>query len=129
MAVKYIDNTAVVMKRLDQNCNAAMQAVAKVLVEAVQYKILYGYSVPHGKDGHTEILESGTLFDSIEAEPEKVSQNTYGCTVGSGVQYASYVHDGTSKLGGRPFIRDAILDSGPAVTEVLTEIIPNGFYT
>lgn len=127
MAVKFVDNTAIVQRQLDANCSEAMAAVAEVLVESVQNKILYGYSTPHGKDGHTEILETGKLFDSIQAEPEKVSQNTYGVKVGSDVSYASYPHDGTSKLEGRPYIGDGVMDGAEKVRETLESILPNGF--
>lgn len=119
MAVKFIDNTSIVLRRMDANCTQAMDAVANVLVEAVQDKMLFGYS--------TAILKTGALFDSIEASPGKASQNTYGVNVGSNLSYASYVHDGTSKMGGRPFIRDGVMDAGDKIRETLSQIIPNGF--
>lgn len=127
MPVKFIDNSAIVFRRLDANCTRAMGAVAKVLVESVQEKMLYGYNTPHGNPPHTEIVDTGALFDSIEASPEKVSQNTYGVNVGTNKRYASYVHDGTSKLVGRPFVRDGVLDAGDEVRETLSEIVPDGF--
>lgn len=127
MAVKFIDNTAIVLRNMDSNCTAAMKDVAEVLVEAVQDKILHGYSTPHGNPPHTEIVETGALFDSITAKPHKESRNTYGAAVGSSLHYASYVHDGTSKLVGRPFIRDGVMDSTDRIREVLQNIIPNGF--
>lgn len=127
MAVKFIDNTAIVLKKMDANATQAMEAVADVLVEAVQEKMLYGYHTPHGNPPHTEIVDTGALFDSIEASPGKASQNTYGVAVGTNMSYASYVHDGTSKLAGRPFIRDGVMDSTDRIREVLQSIIPNGF--
>lgn len=127
MAVKFIDNTAIVLRKMDANCSQAMQAVADVLVEGVQGKILYGYHTPHGNPPHTEIVDTGALFDSIEASPDKVSQNTYGVNVGTDLHYASYVHDGTYKLTGRPFIKDGVMEASDQVREVLSEIIPNGF--
>lgn len=127
MAVKFIDNTAIVLKKMDANATQAMEAVSEVLVEAVQEKMLYGYHTPHGNPPHTEIVDTGALFDSIEASPGKASQNTYGVAVGTNKSYASYVHDGTSKLAGRPFIRDGVMDSTDRIREVLQSIIPNGF--
>jgi phage gpG-like protein len=127
MAVKFIDNTAIVLRKIDANCSRAMQAVADVLVEGVQSKMLYGYHTPHGNPPHTEIVDTGALFDSIEASPGKASQNTYGVNVGTNMHYASYVHDGTSKLAGRPFIKDGVMEASDQVREVLSEIIPNGF--
>lgn len=127
MAVKFVDNSAIVLRRMDSNCTKAMQAVADVLVEAVQEKTLYGYNTPHGNPPHTEIVDTGALFDSIEASPGKVSQNTYVVNVGTNMHYASYVHDGTKKLTGRPFIKDGILEAGDQIRETLSAIIPNGF--
>ena len=127
MAVKFIDNTTIVLRKIDANCSQAMQAVADVLVESVQEKMLYGYHTPHGNPPHTEIVDTGALFDSIEASPGKVSQNTYGVNVGTNLHYASYVHDGTKKFVGRPFIRDGVLEAGNKIRETLSEIIPNGF--
>ena len=127
MAVKFIDNTTIVLRKIDANCSQAMQAVADVLVESVQEKMLYGYHTPHGNPPHTEIVDTGALFDSIEASPGKISQNTYGVNVGTNLHYASYVHDGTKKLVGRPFIMDGVLEAGNKILETLSEIIPNGF--
>lgn len=127
MAVKFIDNTAIVLKKMDANATQAMEAVAEVLVEAVQEKMLYGYHTPHGNPPHTEIVDTGALFDSIEASPGKASQNTYGVAVGTNMSYASYVHDGTRKMTGRPFIKDGVMEASGKVREVLSQIIPNGF--
>lgn len=129
MAVKFIDNTTIVLKKIDANATQAMEVIAEVLVEAVQEQMLYGYHTPHGNPPHTEIVDTGALFDSIEASPGKVSQNTYGVAVGTNKHYASYVHDGTSKLAGRPFIRDGVLGAGDRIRDVLAKIIPNGFNT
>lgn len=125
-AVKFIDNSAIVLRRLDNNCVRAMERIGEAYVESVQYQMLYGYNTPHGKDGHTEILESGDLFDSIEAISHKVSQNTYGVWVGSDMDYAGHVHDGTRKLVGRPYIKDGVFNASDTVKEIVAEELPNG---
>lgn len=126
MAVKFIDNSANILRRMDSNCMSAMEHIAEAYVESVQYQMLYGYHTPHGKDGHTEILESGALFDSIQAVPHKVSQNTYGVRVGSDKDYAGHVHDGTYKLEGRPFMKDGVLNASDTVKGIVAEALPNG---
>ena len=126
MAVKFIDNSAIILRRMDRNCTSAMKHIAEAYVESVQYQMLYGYHTPHGKDGHTEILETGALFDSIQAVPYKVSQNTYGVRTGSDIDYAGHVHDGTSKLEGRPYIKDGVLNATNTVKEIVAEELPNG---
>ena len=126
MAVKFIDNSVVVLRKMDSNCMSAMNHIAEAYVESVQYQMLYGYHTPHGKDGHTEILDTGALFDSIQAEPHKVSQNTYGVRVGSDLDYAGHVHDGTRKLVGRPYIKAGVFNASDTVKEIVKEELPNG---
>jgi homoserine acetyltransferase len=74
-------------------------------------KMLYGYHDVHGNPPHTEIVDTGRLFDSIEAEVNVINANVYQTVVGTDVPYAEYVHDGTYKLKGRPFITDGINES------------------
>lgn len=126
MAVKFIDNSAIILRQMDRNCMSAMEHIAEAYVESVQYQMLYGYDTPHGKDGHTEILDTGALFDSIQAVPHKVSQNTYGVRVGSDLDYAGHVHDGTRKLVGRPYIKDGVFNANDTVKEIVAEELPNG---
>ena len=127
MAFVFQDNSAMVFRQLDQNAQASMADLKKLMPEAVQEKILYGDQTPHGPDGHTEIVDTGRLFDSIKAETQRVSQNTYELRVGTNAPYAKYVHDGTYKLESRPFISDALTDSQETIKEVFTTNLPAGF--
>lgn len=127
MQFTFKDNSVEVMKRLSHAIDGAAQTVEADLVEAVQDKILYGYKDPHGADGHTEIVDTGRLFDSIQAEVKRVSQNTVDVTVGStgSTPYAVYVHNGTRKLKGRPFITDAINESRPDIRATMIDGLQN----
>lgn len=126
MAYVLQDNSSVVLAQLDANAQSSMKAMETVLVEAVQAQMLYGYQTPHGPDGHTEIVDTGRLFDSIQAKAEKQSQNLYSASVGTDVGYAGYVHDGTSKLAGRPFITDGVMNARDDIQAVFTSELPNG---
>ena len=121
-----VDNSAIVLRKVGTNSLEAMKAAEELLVEAVQNKILYGYHDCHGNPPHTEIVDTGALFDSIQASVKRDSQNAYSVSVGSDRDYAIYVHDGTSKLKGRPFIRDAVYESQKQLKELLGENISNG---
>lgn len=55
-----------------------------------------------------------------KAEPNSV-------IVGSNVDYAEYVHDGTSRMGGRPFLREGI-DRTKAEMEQLVKGVLEGKY-
>ena len=124
--VRFVDNSVYILKKVASNCAEAMDQVGELLVEAVQGKILYGYSDLHGDPPHTEIVDTGALFDSISAEVERVSQNAFSVSVGAGTSYAAYVHNGTSKLKGRAFITDAVMEEKGAIIGILSGTIPTG---
>lgn len=124
--VRFVDNTNFILRKVASNAETAMDQVAEMLIEAVQEKILYGYSDVHGNPPHTEIVDTGRLFDSIDAEAKRVSQNAFSVTVGAGTSYAKYVHDGTYKLKGRPFITDAVMDKTDEVQSILSGELPKG---
>ena len=105
------DNSTVVLNAMYAAQKSAASEMAKEARDAVQYNMLYGYHDPHGPDGHTEIVDTGRLFDSIEGVVRKASQNAYDVTVGTDVKYAVFVHEGTRKLKARRFIRDAMQKS------------------
>ena len=110
MASNYVfkDNTELVLNALASATKEGAQKMADCAVESVQYQILYGYKDPHGKDGHTEIVDTGALFDSIKGDVKRQSQNLYTITVGTDRPYAVYVHNGTRYLKARRFITDGI---------------------
>lgn len=102
------DNTELVLNALASATKEGAQKMADCAVDSVQYQILYGYKDPHGKDGHTEIVDTGALFDSIKGDVKRQSQNLYTITVGTDRDYAVYVHNGTRYLKARRFITDGI---------------------
>ena len=102
------DNTELVLNALASATKEGAQKMADCAVDSVQYQILYGYKDPHGKDGHTEIVDTGALFDSIKGDVKRQSQNLYTITVGTDRPYAVYVHNGTRYLKARRFITDGI---------------------
>ena len=125
-SVRFVDNSDIILQKVANNCQEAMEQVGELLVEAVQGKILYGYHDVHGNPPHTEIVDTGALFDSIEADVSRASQNAFGVGVGTDVSYAGYVHDGTYKLKGRPFVSDGVMESREDVKSILAGTIPKG---
>ena len=110
MASNYVfkDNTELVLNAIASATAEGAQKMADCAVESVQYQILYGYKDPHGKDGHTEIVDTGALFFFFLGDVQRQSQNLYTITVGTDRPYAVYVHNGTRKLKARRFITDGI---------------------
>ena len=126
------DNRNLVFKQIDQNAETCMEQLKELLQESVQEQMLYGYHTPHGKDGHTEIVDTGAMFDSITADWEKQSQNLYVANVGvpAGTKpagYVEFVHNGTYKLEARPFITDGVLNAQEEAKEIFETNLPIGF--
>jgi HK97 gp10 family phage protein len=124
--VRFVDNSDVILRRVASNSQAAMKAVSEMLVEAVEEKILYGYKDVHGNPPHTEIVDTGRLFDSIDADVSRDSQNAFTVSVGANTPYAVYVHEGTYKLKGRAFITDAVMGKKNEVQSILAGELPKG---
>ena len=64
MANNYVfkDNTELVLSAIAAATKEGAKKMADCAVESVQYQILYGYKDPHGKDGHTEIVDTGRFL-------------------------------------------------------------------
>ena len=127
MASNYVfkDNTELVLNALASATKEGAQKMADCAVESVQYQILYGYKDPHGKDGHTEIVDTGALFDSIKGDAKRQSQNLYTITVGTDRPYAVYVHNGTRYLKARRFITDGINRARGDMEDILRDEMKN----
>lgn len=125
--VSFVQHGDVVLRQIAANSEETLQQAGRFLVEAVQEKMLYGYHDVHGNPPHTEIVDTGRLFDSIMAEVRKESQNAYGLEISANTRYAQYVHEGTHKLKGRPFITDAFMDNLEELKTILTNNMGDGF--
>lgn len=121
MSGKFVSHANVVLKKTQEAMSSAMEEIKKTAVEDVQYQILYGYKDRHGKDGHTEIVDTGRLFDSIESDVKRDSQNSYTVTVETDVPYAVYVHEGTRKLKARRFMKDAMQKNEDKYKKIIEE--------
>lgn len=127
MANNYVfkDNTELILNALASATAEGAQKMADCAVDSVQYQILYGYKDPHGKDGHTEIVDTGALFDSIKGDVKRQSQNLYTITVGTDRPYAVYVHNGTRYLKARRFITDGINRASGDMEDILRNEMKN----
>ena len=128
-AYKFVDNTPHFLNALSRQQGEAKQEVEDELIDNIMWMMHYGYHDPHGPDGHTEIYDTGALERSLEV---KNAGNIYGSGIGmrpgtynwrievsANTEYASYVHQGTYKLKGRPFIIDGINRAKPNVQRII----------
>ena len=126
--VKFQSNLTIIQDLTDKNFNAAKDQLKEESIEWVQYQMLYGYKDRHGKDGHTEIYDTGYLSEkSLKSEAKKSSQNIYDVTVGSDADYAVFVHAGTRKLKARPFITDALNNNQKNIRRIVENNVKQGF--
>lgn len=126
MAVRFEDHSTEVLRRVRGNLKTAAIDVGDIARDAVQEKMLWGYHDVHGNPPHTEIVDTGRLFDSIEGQVKAVNANVYQTSVGTDVPYAEYVHEGTYKLKGRPFITDGIMESREEIQTAIREALRRG---
>ena len=126
MAGEFIfhDNTEIFLGALAAQLEDAAYEAEDVLIENVEWMMMYGYHEPHGKDGHTEIYDTGALLRSIEAEVKKDYLNFnsvagFTIDVSANTKYAMFVHQGTRKLHGRPFLRDGVKRAMPEVQSTI----------
>lgn len=115
-----------VNSKVEQNLSAVSETLREKSIEWIQEKILYGYHDPHGPDGHTEIVDTGATFESTDARIKRDSQNTFTISAGVTPSYAVFVHNGTRKLKGRPFVRDAMIEHTNTVKDILESGVGNG---
>lgn len=119
--VKMTDNSDQVLRQMRQNVKAALTAMGATGVELVVQHMQHGYGRP--------IWQTGDLQRDVNYEVEASGENTVD--VGSSLEYATYVHEGTYKMKGRPYLRDALASSNSAnvraLREVAEEYLKGGF--
>lgn len=100
MATKYVftDNSGKILTQMNGNVERALEAMGEKAVNLILHQMRQGYGKP--------IRQTGDLQRDVNFDVNIASQSV---TVGNSLEYAPYVHDGTSKIGGRPYIRDALM--------------------
>lgn len=110
MAVRFTDNSAAVLQQLQRNKRNALTAMGMEAVSIIQDGMETLYDHP--------IINTGTLLRSITYEVERSGEDTVD--VGTNIEYAPFVHDGTYKVPARPFMTDSL--STPLARQALAEI-------
>ena len=65
-------------------------------------------------------VDSGTLAGSIKSDTDMEGTQAVGY-VHTDIEYAPYVHDGTSKMAGRPFLQQAINKNKDNIVRVFAD--------
>lgn len=117
MSVKIIDNSEKVKSQIDQNKKRALTAMGLKGVEVIVNQMQSGYGRP--------IRITGDLQRDVNSQVENSKADTVD--VGNSLDYAKFVHEGTSKMAGRPYITDAIMKSKDNLQDVAKAYLKQGF--
>lgn len=94
--VRFNDNSDAVLSAVHANVLRALTAMGTEAVGQIVRQMQTGYGRP--------IWQTGNLQRDVSCEVERSSENTVD--VGSSLEYALFVHEGTSRMGKRPYILD-----------------------
>ena len=134
MSVKFTDNSEQAMRQMASNKQAALAAMGIEAVGLIVTQMESGYQDPHPNldmngnrvgGTHTDIRYTGDLIRDVNSEVGNSSPDTVD--VGNSLDYAPHVHEGTSKLKGRPYIRDAITSGKDRLKEVASNQLKRGY--
>ena len=116
--VKLTDNSDKVITQITGNVERALNAMGIKAVNLILYQMRQGYGKP--------IRQTGDLQRDVSYE---VNGRDRTVTVGNSLEYAPYVHDGTYKMEGRPYIKDALTGEGHTkqLQQVAAAYLKEGF--
>lgn len=116
--VKLTDNSKIVLDTLDGNIAAALTAMGIKGQNLVLHQMQQGYGKP--------IRQTGDLQRDVSFE---VDEGRRVVKIGNTLYYAPFVHDGTSKMAGRPYIYDGLSGDGHGkqLLSVAQEHLKKGF--
>lgn len=97
------DKTKKVLDQLERNMPKALDAIGAAAQKAIKDTMLSTYYRP--------VYRTGNLYRSIEHAPYDKKREQ----VGTNVKYAPYVHEGTSRMAGRPYIKDGIMQNSAEI--------------
>lgn len=116
--VKLTDNSKIVLDTMDGNIRAALEAMGIKGQNLVLWQMRQGYGKP--------IRQTGDLQRDLSYEVNKWRRVV---KIGNTLYYAPFVHEGTSKMAGRPYIYDGLSgeSNGKQLLNVAQEHLKKGF--
>jgi HK97 gp10 family phage protein len=110
--------TGFTIKNLDK-FNKAMLKSPKLAEKHLGKGLLEALFIVQGQARQLSPIDTGRLRSSIGvgAGKARVQKNTG--YVGTNVEYSVYVHEGTSRMRGRPFLKNALTKTQAKIKKVL----------
>lgn len=115
--MRMIDRSAEALSLLAENKRAALTAMGLMATGKIIETMQGGYGRP--------IWQTGDLQRDVNGEVEASGKDTVD--VGSSLFYAPFVHEGTSRMGGRPYIRDGVMGNAGEIFETAKSHLARGF--
>lgn len=115
MNVRFNDNSREVLDKYNANKAAALYALGVKAVGLIVDNMQRGYGKP--------IRQTGDLMRDVSFE--LISDNALN--VGNTLKYSLFVHEGTRKMKGRAYIKDALLKGFGALKKAVTSMLNKGF--
>lgn len=97
-----------VRSQMRGNIKKALIAIGVEAVHLVLNKMQSGYGKP--------IRKTGDLMRDVAYEVDRSGADTVD--IGNSLEYAPFVHEGTQRMCGRAYIRDALNEGGDALQNV-----------
>ena len=117
MNIEFKDHSEQVLAEINKRINKALTALGFAVVNVTKDYIDNRYG--------RKIWISGDLYRSITFAPPDIINKTV--TIGSNMEYAGWVHNGTARMEARPFLRDAIMENMDIWREVIAEHLGSGW--
>ena len=131
--IQLSDHAEAVLTQMDANVESALTAMGIKAVGLIVRQMESGYTTPHKNrthgttsDGgtHTAIRETGDLMRDVSYEVGNSGAGTVD--VGHSLEYGVFVHEGTSRLESRPYIRDALTNGAEELQRVASAYLKMG---
>ena len=131
--IQLSDHAEAVLAQMDANVERALTAMGIKAVGLIVRQMESGYTTPHknrthgtASDGgtHTAIRETGDLMRDVSYEVGNSGAGTVD--VGNSLEYGVFVHEGTSRLESRPYIRDALTNGSEELQRVASAYLKMG---
>lgn len=131
--IQLSDHAEAVLTQMDANVERALTAMGIKAVGLIVRQMESGYTTPHKNrahgttsDGgtHTAIRETGDLMRDVSYEVGNSGAGTVD--VGNSLEYGVFIHEGTSRLESRPYIRDALTNGSEELQRVASAYLKMG---
>lgn len=117
MQIKIVNHAPQALSQMQGNIKAALNAMGLKAVGMIREQMISGYGKP--------IRQTGNLIRDVNHAVENHAEKTVD--VGNGLYYAPFVHEGTSRMAGRPYITDAISGGAEELKQVAAQYLKKGF--